>query len=91
MNIFSKVMIFNYTRNYQFSTRIHLNNTMLETIEETKLLGTIISSDLAWHKNSNFLTKKGYQRMSILRNLYEFDIPKEDLVLIKTMYIRSIL
>ena len=29
--------------------------------------------------------------MSILRNLYEFDIPKEDLVLIKTMYIRSIL
>ena len=29
--------------------------------------------------------------MTIIRNLYEFDIPKEDLVLIYTMYIRSIL
>ena len=37
----SKVMIFNYTRNYQFCTRIHLKNSLLETIEETKLLGTI--------------------------------------------------
>ena len=87
----SNVMIFNYTRNYQFSTRIHLNNSLLETIGETKLLGTIISSDLTWHKNSKFLTQKGYQRMTILRNLYEFDIPLEDLVLIYTMYIRSIL
>ena len=29
--------------------------------------------------------------MTIIRNLYEFDIPKEDLELIYTMYIRSIL
>ena len=29
--------------------------------------------------------------MTMLRKLYEFDIPKEDLVLIYTMYIRSVL
>ena len=29
--------------------------------------------------------------MVILRNLYDFDIPREDLVLIYTMYIRSVL
>ena len=87
----SKVMIFNYTRNYQFGTRIYLNNTILETITETRLLGSIVSSDLTWHKNSEMLTKKGYQRMIIHRNLYEFNIPIEDLVLIYTLYIRSIL
>ena len=87
----SKVMIFNYTKNYQFATRIYLNNTLLETISETCLLGTIVSSDLTWHKNSEMLTKKGYQRMTILRNLYEFDIPVEDLVMIYSLYIRSIL
>ena len=84
-------MIFNYTRNYQFGTRIYLNNTQLETITETRLLGSIVSSDLTWHKNSEMLTKKGYQRMIILRNLYEFNIPIVDLVLIYTLYIRSIL
>ena len=87
----SKVMIFNYTKNYQFATRIYLNNTLLETISETCLLGTIVSSDLTWHKNSEMLTKKGYQCMTILRNLYEFDIPVEDLVMIYSLYIRSIL
>ena len=75
----TQVMIFNFTEK------------LLETIQETKLLGTIVSSDLKWHANSDLLTKRGYQRMSILRKLYEFDIPTEDLVLIYNQYIRSIL
>ena len=87
----SKVMVFNYTRNYQFSTRVHLNHTLLETVQETTLLGTKVTSDLKWHSNSKMLTQKGYQRMSILRKLYEFDLPVEDLVLIYNQYIRSIL
>ena len=87
----SKVMVFNYTRNYQFATRVHLNDTLLETINETTLLGTKLTSDLKWHSNSKMLTQKGYQRMSILRKLYEFDLPVEDLVLIYNQYIRSIL
>ena len=79
-------MVFNYTRNYQFSTRVHLNDTLLETINETRLIGPIVSSDLKWHANSKMFTKKGYQR-----KLYEFDIPVDDLVLIYSQYIRSIL
>ena len=83
----SKVMIFNFTRNYQFSTRIKLNDSLLETISETRLLGSVLTSDLKWHANSDQLTKKGYQRMSMLRNLYKFYIPQEDLVQIYTLYI----
>ena len=86
----SKLMIFNYN-DTKFSTRVSLNNTLLETISETRLLGTIISSDLKWHKNTQELTRKGYQRMTILRNLYEFDVPLEDMVYIYTLYIRSVL
>ena len=33
-----KVMIFNYTDNFQFSTQLYLENTLLEIITETKLL-----------------------------------------------------
>ena len=49
----SKVMIFNFTKNYQFSTKVYLNDTLLEIISETKLLGTIVRSDLTWHKKLN--------------------------------------
>ena len=85
-----KMMIFNRTRNYQFSTRIHVNNTILDTISDTQLLGTIVSSDLTWHKNTRHLTQKGFQRMTILRKLYEFNVPQQDLVMIYCMYIRSL-
>ena len=87
----SKVMIINFTHNYQFSTRIKMNGSLLDIIDSTRLLGTVVRSDMKWHDNTQYITQKGYQRMTMLRKLYEFDIPKEDLVLIYTMYIRSVL
>ena len=87
----SKVMIFNFTDDSQFATRLYLENSLLETISTTKLLGTIIQSDLKWSKNTNMIVKKGYQRMLILHKLYEFNVPDADLANIYVLYIRSIL
>ena len=87
----SKVMIFNYTKNFQFSTRLYLGETLLNIISETKLLGTIITDDLTWHKNTDYLVKKGYQRMIILQKLFSFNVSEKDMTLIYIMYIRSIL
>ena len=42
----SNMMIFNFTRNYQFSARFYMENNLLEIVHETKLLSTIISLDL---------------------------------------------
>ena len=68
-----------------------MNGSLLDIIDSTRLLGTVVRSDMKWHDNTQYITQKGYQRMTMLRKLYEFDIPKEDLVLIYTMYIRSVL
>ena len=87
----SKVMIFNYTKNFQFTTRLYLENTLLEIITETKLLGTILTSDLTWGRNTQFLVKKGYQRMIILQKLFTFKVKVKDLLNIYILYIRSIL
>ena len=87
----SNLMIFNFTRNYQFSTRVYLNNSLVDIIDQTTLLGTVVSTDMSWHSNTQYITQRGYQRMTMLRKLYEFDIPKEDLVMIYNMYIRSVL
>ena len=87
----TKVMVFNYSNNYQFATRLQVNNTVLETVSETHVLGTVIRSDLSWCSNTQYLVQRGYARMTILRNLYQFSIPEEDLVQIYCLYIRSVL
>ena len=46
---------------------LHQEGILLEIKNETKLLGTIISTDLKWHANSEMLVKKAYLRMIILR------------------------
>ena len=48
----TKTMIFNDTNKYQFRTRLTINNEVLETVEQTKLLGHFITNDLKWDKNT---------------------------------------
>ena len=86
----SKVMIFNFTNNYQFTTNISHNGANLEVIENIKLLGTYISNDLRWNKNTEFLVKKANARMRILHKISEFNAPVEDMLTIYMSYIRSI-
>ena len=54
----TKLMIFNYTEKYQFSTRLTLKGENVEVIDSAKLLGTIITSDLKWEKNTATIVKK---------------------------------
>ena len=87
----TKTMIFNYTNKYQFSTRLNLNNQILETVKETKHLGTIITDYLKWDQNTNYITKKAYARLELLRKLKKFLPPSTDLRKINIIYIRSLL
>ena len=48
----TKNIIFNFSKNSQFSTEVKLNGEVIDdTVKETKLLGTIITNDLKWEKN----------------------------------------
>ena len=51
-------MIFNFTNNHQFTTRLSVNNKNIEVVESTKLLGTFITNDLKWDMNTNEIVKK---------------------------------
>ena len=54
----TKVMIFNFTEKYKFTTRLTLNNEHLEVVKQAKLLGVLISDDLKWDLNTDYLVKK---------------------------------
>ena len=87
----SKYMIVNFTDNYQFNTRLSLDQNVLQQVKETRLLGVVFRDDLTWKSNTELIVKQAYKRMILLHRLYEFGLPTEEMVNIHTLYIRSIL
>ena len=87
----SKNLVFNFTKVFQFSTDIKLKNENLETINKTKLLGAIITSDLKWHENTKFIVKKANKRMIMLHKFAKFTNNKSHLIHIFKSQVRGIL
>ena len=87
----TKYMIVNFTNIYQFNTRIMLNDKILDCIEQIKLLGVEFRDDLSWKDNTHAITRKAFARMTLLRKLVCFGIPKSDLVNLYIIFIRSLL
>ena len=85
-----KAMIFNFTKNYKFHTRLSIEHDIIEIINETKLLGVILTNDLKWNANTTYLVKKGHSRMRLLHKLSEFSVPIKDLIIIYIIFIRSV-
>ena len=86
----NKYMIINFCKSTQFNTRLSVNKSIIDQVREVKLLGVIISEDLTWSANTNLIVKRSYQRMCILRKLYEFKVSYSDLKHIYILYIRSL-
>ena len=86
----TKCMVFNFTKTKQFSTRMTLKNSKIETVKEIKLLGTIVTDTLKWNKNTKFLVKRAYARMELLRKTSTFTKSIQDKLHIYKVYIRSV-
>ena len=83
-------MHFNFTHNYRFETRLKSNIEHLDTVTETKLIGTISTNDLKWDQNTNNIVKRSYSRMELLRKLSGFGAPQKDMKLVYITFIRSV-
>ena len=42
------IMLINFTKKHQFSTRLKLKDTNIEQVKHVKVLSTILSDDLSW-------------------------------------------
>ena len=87
----TKTMNFNFTTKHKFASRLMVENEVLDTIEETKLLGVIIDDSLSWDANTKYIVRRANARMRMLHKLVEFNVPLEDLITIYILYIRSVL
>ena len=84
-------MIFNYTDNFQFATRLELKGKNIEIVDRLNILGTIVRSDLSWDDNCNLLIKKVNARVQLLRRVQGFGASIEEMVHLWTVLCRSVL
>ena len=59
-------------------------------VKETRLLGTIITDQITWDRNTEDLTRKAYKRMQLLNSAASFTSKRNDLKNIYLTFIRSI-
>ena len=87
----TKVMIFNPCTSIDFMPEISLENNELEVVDEVRLLGLIIRSDLKWTSNTENMVMRANKRIWILRRLKYLGAKDCDLVDIYIKQIRSVL
>ena len=85
----TKNIVFNFSKNNQFSTDLKLDGEVIETVRETKLLGTHLTSDLSWNKNTESIVKESNKRMIFLHKASQFTRNLSDLKRIYILQVRS--
>ena len=87
----TKLMIFNPCWSLDFMPEIELGGGQLEVVEETRLLGVIIRSDMRWNSNTESIVKRAYNKLWTIRRLKELGANTPELVDIFMKHCRSIL
>ena len=87
----TKLMLFNPCRVRDFMPEFHVDEARIDLVEETKLLGVIIRSDLSWASNTEYIVKRANSKLWCLRRLKGYGADQDDLMDVYHKQVRSIL
>ena len=87
----TKLMLFNPCWSVDFMPEIELGNQQLVLVEEMRLLGVILRSDLKWYDNTEDIVKRASNKLWILRRLKALGANTDELIDMYIKHCRSIL
>ena len=67
------------------------DGSLVEVVEELKLLGIVITSYLKWKRNTRNMIRKAYKRMWVVKRLKLLGASKKQLILTNVQQVRSAL
>ena len=65
----TKLMVFNEAKTKDFMPSFVMNGNELDVVEETKLLGVVITSDMKWSSNTEYIVSRANRKLWCLRRL----------------------
>ena len=88
----TKVIKFSKSRNWDFPPELKFSDgTPLECVSETMLLGVIVTQNLRWQRNTEYICAKARAKLWIIRRLSEFGLNIWTIFYVYCKEIRSIL
>ena len=87
----TKLMVFNPCHSKDFLPLFEVESRPVELVEQTKLLGVIVSSNLSWAANTEYIIKRCNKKIWVLRRLKKLGADNVDLLEVYFKQIRSIL
>jgi hypothetical protein len=87
----TKMMIFNPCTSIDFLPQFTLDDHELAVVEEMRVLGITITSDMQWATNTHNMVTKANKKLWLIRTLKNSGVKNEDLVDIYCKQVRSLL
>ena len=88
----SKVMLFNRARKHDFSPKLSLiPGQDLEIVEELKLVGYQLRSDMRTISNTEYIVKRAWKRMWVVRRLKALGASEQELLKVLRAQVLSVL
>ena len=87
----TKLMLFSESTTVDIQPEIYVNDIEIEMVDKTKLLGVVLTSDLKWKENTDYIVKRCFSRLWMIRRLKSLECPLEHLVDTYIKQVRSIM
>ena len=85
-------MLFNRATKHDFKPELQLNpDTNLEVVEEMKLVGYQLRTDLKTISNTNYIVRRAWKRMWVVRRLKSMGASEADLLKVLRAQVLSVL
>ena len=73
-------MVFNPSKSVDFSPEMEFGNKQLEVLEEIRLLGVTLRSDLRWSSKTEYIVKRAYNKLWVVWRLKTLGANQGELV-----------
>ena len=87
----TKFMLFRNSKLIDFLPSFLLDNEEIKLVEEMKVLGIVLSSDMKWNANTNKIIATAFKRLWMLRRLKSLGTELPELIDVYIQQIRSVL
>ena len=88
----TKIILFNKSRRYDFFPELQLSNGgILEVVSDIKLVGVVLSNDLRWKKNTDYICQKATKKLWTLRRLNSYNLDPYQIFDVYCKQVRSLL
>ena len=87
----TKFMMFNNCKSIDFMPTFQINGHEIDLVEEIKILGVILTSDLKFSSNTEYIVGRAFKRIWMLRRLKNLGASGEQLIDVYIKQVRSVL